>query len=128
MAFLDLIGQSMTKRAKHLRLGNQGEEFAYQYLIQQGHTILETNWRFEQGEIDLISVYDKFLIITEVKTRTSNKYGEPYEDVSNKKQEKLIDTAVAYCETKDIQLELRFDIISIVMEPKLIIDHIVDAF
>jgi putative endonuclease len=118
----------MTKRAKHLRLGNQGEEFAYHYLIQQGHTILETNWRFEQGEIDLISVYDKFLIITEVKTRTSNKYGEPYEDVSNKKQEKLIDTAVAYCEAKDIQLELRFDIISIVMEPKLIIDHIVDAF
>jgi len=118
----------MTKPAKHLKLGNRGEDFAYQFLIQQGHVILETNWRFEQGEIDLISTHENFLVISEVKTRTSNKYGEPHEDVTIKKQEKLIATAVAYCEANDIELELRFDIISIVIEPKLIIDHIIDAF
>ncbi|MBL4704719.1 MAG: YraN family protein [Flavobacteriales bacterium] len=118
----------MSNSAKHIKTGNQGEDFAYQYLIHHGHQILETNWRYEKGEIDLISIYDSFLVITEVKTRTTNKYGEPHEDVGEKKQEKLIDTAVAYCEQKEIDLELRFDIISIVLEPKVLIEHIVDAF
>ena len=126
----DKIGSNttMTRKSAHIAIGKKGEIIALEHLRLQGHEILATNWRHGKGELDIVSTMDQFIIITEVKTRSDSKYGEPHEDVDNRKQELLEETAEAYVNENCIDLELRFDIISITLQPQLLIDHIEDAF
>ncbi len=115
--------------AKHYDLGIQGEETAANYLAAQGYQILERNWRFGKDEIDIIAEYDNFLVIVEVKTRSSSFYGNPEEAVDEQKQRLLVNAANEYVLQKEIDLEVRFDIFSIIIESgKQTINHIEDAF
>jgi putative endonuclease len=118
----------MSMKTPHLETGRHGEEIAQKYLEKIGHSILARNWRSGKGEIDIISKIEQFIVITEVKTRTSAAYGFPHEDISEFKQSILEDTAEAYVLEKEIELELRFDVISIILKPNLLIEHIEDAF
>ena len=115
--------------AKHYDLGKKGEETAANYLSEQGYQILERNWRFGKDEIDIIAEHDNFLVIVEVKTRSSSFYGNPEEAVDEQKQRLLIRAANEYVIQKEIDLEVRFDIFSIIIESdKQTINHIKDAF
>jgi putative endonuclease len=115
--------------AKHFELGKKGEDIATGYLSGKGYNILERNWRFGRDEIDIIAEYDKFLVIVEVKTRSTGYFGKPEESVTEKKQRFLIRAVNEYVNQKKIDLEIRFDIFSIVIESnKQTINHIEDAF
>ena len=110
-------------------LGKLGEELAVEYLIKKGYQILERNWRSGHKEIDIIAQKDDILVIVEVKTRTSDDYGDPDIAVGAYKQRMLIWAADAYVRYKNLNVDVRFDIISIVFtddEPQ--IEHIEDAF
>jgi len=115
--------------ATHNDLGNRGEEIAEAHLIKNGYLILERNGRFGKEEIDIIARLDDELVIIEVKTRNSDFFGEPHEFVSKSKQAHLIRAAHAYVEKKDLDLEVRFDVIGIIAnknEERLL--HLIDAF
>ena len=115
--------------AEHIDFGKQGEEIAVNYLIEKGYEILERNWRNRHKEIDIIAKDGKELVIVEVKTRKSNNYGEPDLAVNKQKQRLLISAANAYIFRNNMDLNTRFDIISIVFNnEKPVIDHIEDAF
>lgn len=115
--------------AKHYDLGIKGEETAANYLSAKGYQILERNWRFGKDEIDIIAEHDNFLVIVEVKTRSSSFYGNPEEAVDEQKQRLLIRAANEYVLQKEIDMEVRFDIFSIIIESgKQTINHIKDAF
>jgi putative endonuclease len=115
--------------AKHYDLGKKGEETAANYLAAKGYRIIERNWRFGKDEIDIIAEYEDFLVIIEVKTRSSNYYGSPEDAVDEQKQRFLIRAANEYVLRKEIDLEVRFDIFSIVIESgKQSINHLKDAF
>lgn len=58
-------------------LGQEGEKIAIKYLQRLGYTIIEQNFRCKSGEIDIIAKEKEQIIFIEVKTRTSNRYGEP---------------------------------------------------
>jgi putative endonuclease len=104
--------------AEHNELGEKGEELARNFLRKKGYKIIETNWRF-----------GKDLVIVEVKTRRSNYFCEPEFAVNKKKQSFLIRAAHAYIIRKDIDLETRFDIVSIIItSQKTHINHIDFAF
>jgi len=118
----------MINKAAHIKIGERGEALAVSFLTEQGHRILETNWRYEKGELDIVSTDQKFIIITEVKTRSNSNFGDPHEDVDESKQALLEDTAEAYVNENEIDLEIRFDIISITLEPQISVVHIADAF
>ena len=110
-------------------LGKLGEDLAANYLIDKGYQILERNWRSGHKEIDIIALYDDILVIVEVKTRNTDDYGEPDIAVGVSKQRMLIWAADAYVRYKNLNVDVRFDIISIVIsdqEPE--IEHIEDAF
>ena len=110
-------------------LGKLGEDLAASYLIDNGYRILERNWHAGHKEIDLIALIDHVLAIVEVKTRKSDDHGEPNLAVGKDKQRMLIWAADAYVRYKDLDVDVRFDIISIVIsegEPE--IEHIEDAF
>ena len=110
-------------------LGKLGEDLAANYLIDKGYQILERNWHSGHKEIDIIALKDGVLVIVEVKTRKSDDFGEPDIAVDRYKQRMLIWAADAYVRYKNLNVEVRFDIISIVLtdgEPQ--IEHIEDAF
>jgi putative endonuclease len=110
-------------------LGQEGEEIAKKYLTDKGYKIVEQNWRFKKYEIDLIATINNQLIIIEVKLRSSIEFGEPEEFVSNKKQHFLIAATAEYLKLKNISLECRFDIISILrLNNTLRVKHLEDAF
>jgi putative endonuclease len=110
-------------------LGKQGEEIATTYLLKQGYIILDTNWRAGRNEIDLIARDKDFLVIVEVKSRSSSAFSEPEEAVTREKQQALIRAANAYIFKKNINMEARFDIISIIHNKnETRINHLKDAF
>lgn len=115
--------------AIHNETGDKGELVALQFLTDKGYKVLETNWRFGKEEIDIIALNTEFLIIIEVKTRTSNLYGEPYDFVNKNKQRLLIKAAQAYAERHKIQQEVRFDIISVLLKGENAeVTHMENAF
>jgi putative endonuclease len=115
--------------AEHNDTGTKGEELAGTYLKNKGYSILETNWRFRNLEADIIASIDKTIVIAEVKTRKSNYFGEPETFVDKQKQKNLRKAANEYIERNSLDMEVRFDIISIVMgNDQMKINHIEDAF
>lgn len=110
-------------------LGKYGELLAYKFLKNKGYDLLEQNWVYNKLEIDLIAKYDSKIIIVEVKTRESNYVGEPWEAVTIGKQKRIIKASNEYILEKEIDLEVRFDIISIIHNQKETkIEHLEDAF
>ena len=115
--------------AKHNELGKRGEELAAQYLTEKGYEILERNWRNIHKEIDIIAKDGETLVIVEVKTRKSDDHGEPDLAVTRQKQTRLIYAANAYIFKYNLDINTRFDIISIVFKDgNPVIEHIEDAF
>ena len=130
--------------AKYHELGSKGEELAVKYLKKKGYVILNTNWRYKHKEIDIIARLprlpihsggqaknDDTLVIVEVKSRSSEsiEFESPYDAVTKKKQRFIIEATNAYMKKKDIVLDVRFDIISIISIGKTYkIEHIEDAF
>lgn len=115
--------------ARHNQLGKKGEEIAAGYITGLGYHILERNWHHEKDEIDIIAKDGQFLVIVEVKTRSTSFFGEPEEAVDNRKQQFLVRAAEAYVIENDLFDEIRYDIISIIIEGNTEkIRHIRDAF
>ena len=63
--------------AIHNELGKKGEQLAVDFLQKKGYTILDRNWRFKKAEVDIIAQKEQILAIVEVKTRSSNYFGNP---------------------------------------------------
>ncbi|MBO7067593.1 MAG: YraN family protein [Bacteroidaceae bacterium] len=113
--------------AAHNEFGIEGEDKAANYLIGEGYTILDRNWKSGHKELDIVAEKDETLIVVEVKTRKSNKYGNPEEFVTAAKIRNTVLAADAYIRYNRIDLPVRFDIISI-LKTGDVINHIVDAF
>ena len=110
-------------------LGKTGEELAVKHLVDKGYRIVERNWHSGHKEIDIIAQKDDALVIVEVKTRKSDDFGEPDIAVGKDKQRMLIRAADAYVRYKNLNVDVRFDIISIIInETGQRIEHIEDAF
>jgi len=115
--------------AEHNELGKSGEDLAANFLSAKGYKILERNWRIGHNEIDIIAQDANTLVIVEVKTLKSKFIRDPEASVGKPKQKSLINAANAYIKIKNISLETRFDIVSIVItSSQPIINHIPDAF
>jgi len=116
--------------AEHNVLGIQGEQLACRFLEQRGYLILERNWHHAKHELDIIAQIGKELVIVEVKTRSSDKHGEPEDAVKPGQRSRIVKAANAYVMASNCELGLRFDIISVILHPlgKPYIHHIADAF
>ena len=98
-------------------------------LQRDGFTILETNWRFQKAEVDIIAQKDGFLIFIEVKTRGSKKFGNPSDSIDKKKISLYKDAVEGYLEQYPSELEVRFDVINIIIgKDETEIEHIPNAF
>ena len=109
-------------------LGEYGEELAARYLLSKGYSILERNWRHSKAEVDIIALRGDTLAVVEVKSRSSEAFGDPLESVSREKIRLLRKAINAYVNLKGIDLEIRFDLIGVVLEDdRQRIRHVEDA-
>lgn len=115
--------------AQHNLLGSKGEMLASRYLLDKGYVIHHYNWRSGHKEIDLVAQERDTLVFVEVKSRTSEAYGNAYDAVDDRKMRLLIAAAESYINKFKIDLKFRFDIVTVVgvCEPYRI-EHIIDAF
>lgn len=115
--------------AAHNNLGKEGELQAVRYLQESNYTIVECNWRYNKHEIDIIARNKEYIVFIEVKTRSSDKWGEPEDAVSAKQMKRIVEAADFYLIDNDINEPARFDIISIIGDKdQLRLRHIEDAF
>lgn len=113
---------------KH-ELGDKGEIIAKENLLQKGYLVLEQNYRWGKGEIDLICKKEQTLVFVEVKTRQTSYFGEPYQAVTRQKQKQIIKVANQYIMEGNIGLDVRFDVVSIILNSKRkAVNHIENAF
>ncbi|SOU86096.1 conserved hypothetical protein [Tenacibaculum dicentrarchi] len=115
--------------AQHNELGIKGEQLAIEYLQNKGYVIIEKNYRFKKAEVDIIAKKSDTLIVVEVKTRSSSYFGNPQDFVNPKKIKLLVYAIDNYVNQKDLDVEIRFDIIAILKNKEgFNIHHIEDAF
>ncbi len=115
--------------AAHNELGVKGEITALEFLQKKGYTILEINWHFNHAEVDIIAKQNNTIVFVEVKTRSTDHFGYPESSVDIAKQKNLALAAEEYLDRNNIEMDVRFDIISIVMKNgKPDIYHLEDAF
>ena len=113
----------------HIELGEKGEQIATEHLLTKGYEILDRNYKFKKGEIDIVCKKNNQLIVVEVKTKHTAIIGEPYLAVTRSKQRQIIKVANKYIEEKHIDLDVRLDVISIVLNQYgMRLEHIEDAF
>ena len=116
--------------ADHNDLGNLAEEMAAEFLIDLGYKILTRNYRFQKAEIDIIAVFNREIIIVEVKARSSDVFLEPQEAVTKRKIKLVVMAANEFMRAGNRTENVRFDIISVLKTNTndLEIHHIEDAF
>jgi len=115
--------------AEHNQTGQEGEQIAKEYLQKKGYQILDINWKFRSLEIDIIASDKTDLVICEVKTRSGIMVNSPVAAVDKQKQKFLIQAADAYVRKNNINLDVRFDIVSIMQKNNQTqIEHLEKAF
>lgn len=102
---------------------------AVDYLIRQGFSILEQNWRYKKAEIDIIAQKNEILVAVEVKTRSSDLFGDPQDFVDKKKIGLMVKAIDKYVCDQRLNVQVRFDIIAILVNSQNSkILHLKDAF
>ncbi|MDR2121509.1 MAG: YraN family protein [Flavobacteriaceae bacterium] len=115
--------------ATHNDFGKEAEKEAEKFLHHSGYEIVERNLRYGKAEIDIIAKKDSELIIVEVKARSYDDIISPEEAVTLSKKKLLIMAADRYVTDNDLDMEVRFDIISIIKKSdKWELTHIENAF
>lgn len=98
------------------RLGKKGEDIATEYLKDNGFTILQKNFATSLGEIDIIAKKDNKICFIEVKTRSNEDKGKPYEAVNKRKINHLKSASTLYLlKNSHKECKLSLDTISIVL-------------
>ncbi|TRX72397.1 YraN family protein [Carboxylicivirga sp. M1479] len=115
--------------ADHNVLGKKGEAIAAEYLEKKGFEILERNWVYNHKEIDLIAKHNNYLVVIEVKTRSTDGWESPKEAITNGKIRFIVEATEAYINEMDIENEVRFDVVTLIPNGEdWTIEHIDEAF
>ncbi|MCD2497152.1 YraN family protein [Microbacterium nymphoidis] len=76
--------------------GRAGEDRACAHLMAQGFEIVDRNWRTASGELDIVAVRGRALVVVEVKARRTTDYGDPLAAVDARKLRQVWRLAFAW--------------------------------
>jgi putative endonuclease len=110
-------------------VGRRGEELAVEFLRKKGYRVIERNFTFGKGEVDIIALDGKTVVFIEVKSRRSGQFGSPEDAVGQRKQRQLAKLALAYLQRHRLYLKVdcRFDVVAVSFDDRTI-KHITNAF
>ncbi|HEX9766618.1 MAG TPA: YraN family protein [Nitriliruptorales bacterium] len=126
---------TLAERRRHL--GRLGEDAAASWLVDAGMEVLARNWRLRtgavRGELDLICRDGDTLVVVEVKTRRTDRFGGPLLAVTRDKQERIRALASAFLRHEQVRApRVRFDVVGVTVdggEPGGVhIEHVRQAF
>lgn len=102
-------------RSRSHDLGRRGETLASWLYRLQGFSIVGRNVVERGVEIDLVARRGRTMAFVEVKTRSTDRGGEPWEAVSDRQRERLFLAAEQFLRrTKAAGATARYDVVSIV--------------
>lgn len=110
------------------KTGGYREKQAGEFLEQKGYAVLEYNYHTRIAEVDLICKDGDTYVFVEVKYRSGNAEGHPFEAVTPAKQRKLRLAALMFLEDRGLIPDLtsiRFDVVGILGDELL---HLENAF
>ena len=94
--------------------GRRGEDIAARFLEEKGYRIIQRNFRYDRGEIDIIAQDGMELVFVEVKSRENEAFGLPEESITPSKEEQLKKVAEGYLFERGIDTQpCRFDVVAI---------------
>lgn len=107
------------------KIGIKGEDIAAEYLNNIGYKIIGRNVRFSKFcEIDIIALDKNTIVFVEVKTRTSDKCGIPFEAVTKKKYDNIKTGVYTYLQQNPNYKRYRIDAVSVLLFPETRVEHI----
>lgn len=120
------------------KIGDRGEAIAAAYLQRKNYRLLEHQYRYKRGDIDLVC-YDPSdersdkgaVVFVEVKTRKNYRFGRPEEAVTAEKQRRVIRVARGYLHERGLEhAPCRFDVVAVTLRrgKKPLVRHLKDAF
>ncbi|RLA21268.1 MAG: YraN family protein [Gammaproteobacteria bacterium] len=101
------------KSTSSIQRGQQYEEMALGYLLEQGLVLVARNYRCKWGELDLLMEEQGTLVIVEVRYRKNARYGSALESVTTNKQARVVAATRHYIMTMKINQPIRFDVLAI---------------
>lgn len=118
------------------QIGQAGERLVERKYLDLGFQLLERNYIFPRGkqvgELDLIFLKGRELVFVEVKTRSNNSFGGPFEAVDRNKQRKLVLTAKLYLQLhpKFQSFDYRIDVAAVDVDnpanPVIILENAIE--
>src|SRR5262245_66416145 len=97
-------------------LGREGEQVAAEYLERAGLRVLDRNWRCAEGEIDIVAAERQVMVVCEVKTRSSTRFGTPLEAITRHKQARLRRLATRWLVAHGVLFDqVRIDVIGAIL-------------
>jgi putative endonuclease len=106
----------MTQKNSTALFGAAGEQATAALLVEKGFTIMQTNYRKQYGEIDIIATKKDLLVFVEVKARKTE-YFESTDLITRSKQKKIIMVAKEYMMRHKIdEVMCRFDVALVIVK------------
>lgn len=108
-------------RTDRAAVGRYGEDLAAQMLVAAGWVVVDRNWRGTRGEIDIVALEGRELVVVEVKTRTGLGYGHPAEAVTPVKLARLRRLAREWLAGRVVEtlaerpLSVRIDVVAVLL-------------
>lgn len=100
-------------------VGRYGEDVAVRHLAATGYEVLERNWRCPAGEIDVVARDGATVVVCEVKTRRSLRFGAPLEAVTPAKAARLRRLAGLYLAATGMRgVPVRIDLVGVLVPPR----------
>lgn len=102
--------------------GNEAEDLAVKYLLDNAYEIVERNFYSRFGEIDIIAFKDEVLHFVEVKS--GEDYEKAVQNITPTKLSRLIKTGDVYMKKNDLNIDYMYDAIIIVDEKVWYLENI----
>jgi putative endonuclease len=103
--------------SKHLDLGRAGEKAAAGILRSRGYQVVGAGFLARRGEIDLVCTRGDTLVVVEVKTRTGDAFGTPFEAVGSRKRRALVSAAAEYRALAQWRGPIRYAVVGLTVNP-----------
>lgn len=112
------------------KVGSEYEEKVCEYLTGKGYEIVAQNYRAGRNEIDIICRIDKALVFVEVKSASTDEFGDAAYKVNISKQRAIAFAAQGYIQSSNVNYDsYRFDVVVVkIARGALSFDHIESAF
>lgn len=110
--------------------GDDGENRACNFLIENGYTIIDRNWRTKNGEIDIIAYKAETIVFVEVKTLPHGTLDMIKRELNSQKLQRILKTSKRFLlnHRQYSKSYVRFDVIILDMPGLEPVYHIVNAF